>query len=107
MHLAKGIALNCVRNTSIERIHAGRVPEKADPNCTNLFVTDGVSMIPWNEASRITDEEMKELMIEITNKIFTVLMNLEDEYFIQKFDEKTRRSTIGWNEPLYLSEWFK
>ena len=33
--------------------------------------------IPWTNLSRISDAEMRELMIEITNKVFTYLMNID------------------------------
>ena len=33
--------------------------------------------IPWNGLSRISDEEMKALMIEIVNKVFTFLVHCD------------------------------
>ncbi len=105
--LALGIALNCVRNTSIENIHAGASPDAVNDDYSNVFIGTEESRVPWDNASRITDVEMKAFMIEVTNKIYTVLMNLDDEEFIQKFEDRARRSTIGWNKPKYLGSWFK
>ncbi len=105
--LALGIALNCVRNTSIENIHAGASPDAANNDYSNVFVATEKSQVPWDKASRITDVEMKAFMIEVTNKIYTVLMNLDDQEFIQKFEDRARRSTIGWNKAEYLKDWFK
>lgn len=34
--------------------------------------------IPWTGLSRISDEEMKSLMIEVCNKVFTFLTHAED-----------------------------
>lgn len=34
--------------------------------------------IPWANLSRISDEEMKALMIEVTNKVFTFLTRGDD-----------------------------
>lgn len=105
--LALGIALNCVRNTSIENIHAGIVPKSTTPDGSDVFIKTETNNIPWNAVSRITDEEMKTLMIEVVNKVYTVLINLDDPTFLEEFVLYAGRSTIGWNEPEYLENWFK
>lgn len=38
----------------------------------------GAGYVSWTQLSRISDAEMKTLMIEITNKVFTFLTYAED-----------------------------
>jgi len=60
------LALTCVRNTQLEDIHA---------------------------AGKITDEEMKPLMKEIVNKVYTFLLLERD------FMENPWFAPEGWDEP--------
>ena len=53
---AKLLVVNCVRNTFLEDIHSG--------------------------AAQLGDEEMKKLMKEITNRVYTFLKFIEDQNFM-------------------------
>ena len=70
--IAKSIALDCVRNTFLEDLHAGVFPSSAAGDFSDVKVVTPYGEIPWNDLSRISDEEMKRLMIEIVNKLYTV-----------------------------------
>ncbi|MDB5421496.1 MAG: hypothetical protein JWR59_1443, partial [Brevundimonas sp.] len=48
--------------------------------------------IAWTELSRISDAEMKTLMIEVVDRVFTLLS------FPQAFDD-LRTGTGGWDRP--------
>lgn len=63
----------CVRNTQLETLHAGRSPVSAAGDFSDVKVVDAEGEIPWTEVSRISDEEMKALMIEIVDRVFTFL----------------------------------
>lgn len=67
--LAQALAYHCVRNTRLEDIHAN---------------------------DRISDEEMKDLMIEVTNSIYTALVHPE---FL------SRPVPPYWNAPKILNSW--
>jgi hypothetical protein len=71
---AKAIALECVRNTFLEDLHAGRSPLSVTGDYSDVKVVDARGEIPWREVSRISDEEMKRFMIEVVNNIYTVLL---------------------------------
>ena len=59
--VAKSLVESCVRN-ALEDVHAGVFPGE----------------IPWARLGRISDEEMKLLMIDIVNKTYTFLRYLEE-----------------------------
>lgn len=76
--LANSIALQAFRNP-LEDLHSGITPDTKAGDFSDVKVVTPYGEIPWNRLSRISDNEMKELMIEITNKLFTLLANLDDE----------------------------
>ena len=67
----------CVRNTGLEDLHAGVVPDSATGDFSDVKVVTPYGEIPWTGLSRISDEEMEALMIEVTNKVFTFLTHTE------------------------------
>lgn len=77
-HFALALVEQCVRNTCLEDLHAGIVPDSATGDYSDVKVVTPFGEIPWNELSRISDAEMKALMIEVTNKVFTFLTHAED-----------------------------
>lgn len=76
---AKKIVLNCVRNTQLEDIHAGTFPSSVTGDYSDVKVISPYGEIPWNSLGRISDEEMKSLIIEIVNKVYTVLWCMESK----------------------------
>lgn len=74
-----------VRNT-LEDLHAGKIPKSLTGDYTDVKVVTPEREIPWNELSRISEEEMHFLMLEIEKSIRAVLYN--SEYGINKFGEK-------------------
>lgn len=89
---AAAIALvqRCVRNTQLEDLHAGTFPGSQTGNYDDVKVVTAYGAIPWNELSRISDAEMKALMIEVVNKVFTFLVHcdhLSDRPVPAKWDE--------------------
>ncbi|MBV2150073.1 hypothetical protein KRZ98_17660 [Sphingobium sp. AS12] len=68
----------CVRNSFLETLHAGTVPDSATGDYSDVKVVTPYGEIPWTQLSRISDAEMRTLMIEITNKVFTFLTYAED-----------------------------
>jgi hypothetical protein len=70
---AQMLALNCVRNSPLEDLHAGIYPSSKTGDFSDVKVVTPFGEIPWSEVSRISDEEMKSLMISVVNALFTVL----------------------------------
>lgn len=77
-HFTLALVEQCVRNTFLETLHAGTVPDSASGDYSDVKVVTPFGEIPWTQLSRISDDEMKTLMIEITNKVFTFLTYAED-----------------------------
>ncbi|MBF0247329.1 MAG: hypothetical protein HQL36_04565 [Alphaproteobacteria bacterium] len=97
--LAKVMALMCVRNTGLENIHAGRSPISETGDYSDVFVHDAQGRkIPWTDISHIDDEEMKALMKEIVNRLYTFLLHIDDLDF-QALMERWATVSRKWDEP--------
>jgi hypothetical protein len=70
--LAKIMAMICVRNSKLEELHAGQVPTTHTGDYSDVFVVDADGRrIPWPDVSRIDDDEMRALMRDIVNRLYT------------------------------------
>ncbi len=97
--LAKAIAALCVRNTFLEDLHAGVTPSSRSGDNTDVKVVTPYGEIPWSGVSRISDEEMKRLMKEIVDKLYTFLCHQDDPEFLRAFLARGRLYTARWDEP--------
>jgi hypothetical protein len=97
--LAKVMAMMCVRNTKLEDIHAGLVPVTKTGDYSDVVVVDADGReIPWAEVSHIDDAQMRELMKEIVNRLYTFQMRIDDPEFqawVDRWDAVARK----WDEP--------
>ncbi len=75
---AKLLTFHCVRNTSLEDLHAGIFPSSKTGDYSDVKVVSPYGEIPWNRLSRMSDEEMKPLMEDIVNHLYTFLFHLLD-----------------------------
>ena len=97
--LAKTLAAMCVRHTGIEEIHAGVKPISKTGDYSDVKVIDAEGReIPWNEASRISNDEMRGLMKQIVNRLYTFFIQGEDPRF-QKQTEYFERVSQAWDAP--------
>ncbi|WP_312404576.1 hypothetical protein [Brevundimonas sp.] len=80
-----------MRNTVLEDFHAGRFPISVVGDYSDVRVVTPHGDIAWNELSRISDDEMKALMIQVVNRVFTYLTYPESLCTI--------RGGRGWNRP--------
>ena len=70
--LAKIMAMICVRNSKLEDLHAGQVPTTRTGDFSDVYVLDADGRrIPWSDVSRINDDEMRALMRDIVNRLYT------------------------------------
>jgi hypothetical protein len=67
----------CVRN-ALEDLHAGIFPSSRTGDYSDVTVVTPDGEIPWVRLARISDEEMKPLMIAMVNKTFTFLHFIEE-----------------------------
>ena len=104
--LALGMAALCVRNTCIEDIHAGIGPVSKTGDFSDVKVVTSQGEIPWNNLSRISDDEMRDFMRQVVDRLYTVLLRLDDPAFIEAVDQFTKMTTHNWDEPKNLAGWF-
>ena len=99
--LAKHIALRCFRNSILEKLHEGKVPDTKVGDYSDVVVHTPFGEIPWNELSRFNNTEMKKLMIDVVNHTYHIIQELFDDErggeLIFKLAEKD--PVPEWDEP--------
>jgi len=97
--LAKIMAMICVRNTQLETLHAGLTPITRTGDYSDVFVVDADGRrIPWSDASRIDDAEMRALMRDIVNRLYTFHLHA-DEPKLQATIERWMGVADKWDAP--------
>lgn len=76
--LAKFMVQECFRNSELENLHAGKAPSSITGDYAYVKVVSPFGEIPWPELSRLNNEEMKTLMIDVLNKTYKFLSVLFD-----------------------------
>lgn len=98
--LAKAMAMICVRNTRLENLHAGKVPVTKTGDFTDVFVVDAEgNRIPWTEVSRLDDDEMRDLMRQVVNRLYTFQIRFADPEF-RDFIDRWLGVARKWDEPV-------
>lgn len=97
--LAKLMAMICVRNTGIEELHAGTVPVTHTGDYSDVFITaaDG-HQIPWSDASHLDDDQMRSLMRQIVDRLYTFHLKADDAGFRDHLD-RWLAVAERWDEP--------
>lgn len=89
----------CVRNSMLEHLHAGQVPITRAGDYSDVFVLDADGQrIPWTEVSRIDDDEMRDLMRQIVNRLYTFHIKADDPGFRDEI-ERWLPVAEKWDEP--------
>ena len=70
------MALECFRNTRLEDFHEGTYPASQTGDYSDVKVVTPSDEIAWREVSRLSNDEMKLLMIDITNRCHKFLSEL-------------------------------
>ena len=101
--LARFIALHGIRNSSeLEELHAGEFPVSATGDYSDVKVMGPFGEIEWNKVSRISDKEMRNLMLDIEEKIYPVLeqlLKLEKQADSKTHFEETLEKLLFDEEP--------
>lgn len=66
---ARLLARDTVRNTYLEDLHGGTFPSSKKGDYSDVYVISPYGKIPWKKLSRISDEEMRKLMLEVEENI--------------------------------------
>ena len=99
--LAKYLAQQCFRNTMLEDLHVGITPESVTGDYSDVVIRSPYGEIPWPKLSRLSDEEMKALMIEVVNKTYRALIVLFDDRLGNELIKVLAQHDFlpRWNEP--------
>jgi hypothetical protein len=99
--LAKWIALRCFRNSKLEDLHAGTYPSSQSGDYADVKVVSPFGEIAWQQLSRLSDDEMRVLMIDVVNRCYAMLGELivspGGETIIATL--KQRDQLPRWNDP--------
>lgn len=97
--LAKAMAMLCVRNSRLEDLHAGIVPATKTGDWSDVIVLDADgNRIPWRDVSRIDDEEMRSLMRDVVNRLYTFQLHAGNPA-LQAELEKWMSVAGKWDQP--------
>jgi hypothetical protein len=66
----------CFRNTEFEDYHAGTFPSSKTGDYSDDKVVSPFGEIAWNKLSRLSDEEMRNLMIDVVDHCYKFLLEL-------------------------------
>jgi hypothetical protein len=61
----------------LEDLHTGIFPDSQSGDYSDVKVVTPFGEIPWERVSRISDEEMKALMIDVASTLYTLLVDLD------------------------------
>jgi len=97
--LAKGMGVMCFRNTLIEDIHDRIAPVSRTGDFSDVVVIDANGRrIPWTDVSHITQDEMRELMRTVVNRLYTCNLNAGDPEFFGMLSWAAAEAW-RWDEP--------
>ena len=98
--LAKGMAIMCFRDTVIEDFHGGIAPVSHTGDFSDVVVIDANGRrIPWPEVAHIEPDEMRALMREVVNGLYTCHLKAGDPEFFGMLDWAAREAR-EWDEPV-------
>lgn len=74
---ARFVTHHGVRNTSLENFHCGHTPRSKTGDYSDVKVVTPYGEIPWTEVSRISNAELRHLMLDIEKHIKKTLRVFE------------------------------
>ena len=99
--LAKLIARDCFRNTVLEDFHSGKVPSSQTGDYSEVKAITPYGEIEWDNLSRLSDAEMKRLMIDVVDHCYDFVMELCSPRGQEIMENLTLRDEVPeWNEPV-------
>jgi len=93
------MSVSCVRNTFLEDLHAGTGPSSETEDYSDVKVVSPYGEIEWTRLSRISDNEMRQLMKEVVNKLYSILLRLDEPKIIAAVMINAQRMASNWDEP--------
>jgi hypothetical protein len=97
--LAKIMAVMCVRNTKLEDLHAGLAPVTRAGDYSDVVVIDADGReILWTEVSHIDDDQIRDLMRQIVDRLYAFHLKCDDPAFQEEIDRWLRVAET-WDDP--------
>ena len=97
--IAKTLTMLCVRNTCMEDFHSGTVPVTHTGDYSDVRVIDADGReIAWNDAAHLDQDQMRALIKQIVNRIYTFHMLRDDFEFRASLDQWVAIAE-KWDEP--------
>ena len=97
--LTKTMAMLSARNTHLASIHEGKVPINRTGDWRDVTVVDADgNRIPETEVSHINDDEMRDLMRDVVNRLYTFHL-CADEPGLQAEIERWMAAASKWDAP--------
>ena len=99
--VANYLAQQCFRTTMLEDLPSGITPNSQNGDYTDVVVRSPYGEIPWPRLLRLSDEEMKALMIDVVNKAYRALTVLFDNRLGSELIKILPQQDLlpRWNEP--------
>ena len=99
--LAKYMVLQCFRNSMLEDLHAGISPSSAAGDYSDVTVSSPYGVIPCPKVSRLNDDEMKRLIIDVVDRAYRFIhMLLAENNGGELLSLLAERDPLPqWNEP--------
>lgn len=102
--MARQIALEAVRNTLLEDFHCGTSPSSKVGDFSDVKVVSPYGEIPYKKLSRLSDSEMRTLMLEIEEKLRISLWfwfrKHKDENLLSMVEKQLfGEHGISWDDP--------
>lgn len=111
--LAKTLVCFAFRNTDLEDLHSGTSPSSKAGDFSDVKVVTPYGEIPWvrtdenggKKLARFDNDEMCALMQEAVNKVFTILLRLDNLDQLVHMMEDANIRTSKWDPPEELADW--
>ena len=72
--IARAVAEQCIRNnTDLEDLHSGITPSSEKGDYSDVYIVSPFGNIEWKKLFRISDEEMRSLMLRIEENLTIIL----------------------------------
>lgn len=85
---------------ALEDFHAGKVPSSQTGDYSDVKVVTPYGEIQWDRLSRLSDAEMKALMIDVVNHCYDFLIELRSPKGREIIEDLKQRDKVpAWNEP--------
>ena len=97
--MAKSMGLMCVADSGLGELAQGECPVTRTGDYSDVLVVDADGrIIPWRRVARVDANEMRRTRREIVDKLFTFLLNMQEEA-LEALRDHRRSETSTWDTP--------